>query len=73
MKMMDCSALETLVVNHEPIELIDFRSKNEFDEMHIPRARDRFHLAICLLPESLAGGGYRKTVFSHFRRRSCAS
>jgi rhodanese-related sulfurtransferase len=39
MKMMDCSALETLVVNHEPIELIDVRSKKEFAAMHIPGAR----------------------------------
>jgi rhodanese-related sulfurtransferase len=39
MKMMDCSALETLVVNHEPIELIDVRSRKEFASMHIPGAR----------------------------------
>jgi rhodanese-related sulfurtransferase len=39
MKMMDCSTLGTLVVNHEPIELIDVRSKNEFAAMHIPGAR----------------------------------
>ena len=39
MKMMDCLALETLVVNHEPIELIDVRSKKEFAAMHIPGAR----------------------------------
>jgi rhodanese-related sulfurtransferase len=39
MKSMDCSALKTLVVNHEPIELIDVRSKNEFAAMHIPGAR----------------------------------
>ena len=39
MKMMDCLALETLVVNHEPIELIDIRSKKEFAAMHIPGAR----------------------------------
>ena len=38
-KMMDCSALGTLVVNHEPIELIDVRSKKEFAVMHIPGAR----------------------------------
>jgi len=36
---MDCSTLGTLVVNHEPIELIDVRSKNEFAAMHIPGAR----------------------------------
>ena len=36
---MDCLALETLVVNHELIELIDVRSKNEFAAMHIPGAR----------------------------------
>jgi hypothetical protein len=39
MKMMDCSALGMLVVNHEPIKLIDVRSKNEFAAMHIPGAR----------------------------------
>jgi rhodanese-related sulfurtransferase len=39
MKMMDCSALGTLVVNHEPIELIDVRPKKEFAAMHIPGAR----------------------------------
>ena len=38
-KMMDCSALETLVVNHDPIKLIDVRSKKEFAVMHIPGAR----------------------------------
>lgn len=36
---MDCSALGTLVANHEPIELVDVRSKNEFEKMHIPGAR----------------------------------
>jgi rhodanese-related sulfurtransferase len=39
MKMMDCLALETLVVNHERIELIDVRSRKEFAAMHIPGAR----------------------------------
>src|SRR5947207_11122462 len=39
MKMMDCLALETLVVNHEPVELIDVRSRKEFAAMHIPGAR----------------------------------
>src|SRR5260370_18310313 len=34
MNMMDCSVLGTLVVNHEPIDLIDVRSKNEFAAMH---------------------------------------
>src|SRR5882757_11564677 len=38
MKMMDCLALETLVVNHEPVELIDVRSRKEFAAMHIPGA-----------------------------------
>ena len=37
-KRMDCSVLRTLVINHEPIELIDVRSKNEFGAMHIPSA-----------------------------------
>ena len=36
---MDCSALGALVANHEPIELIDVRSKNEFAAIHIPGAR----------------------------------
>jgi rhodanese-related sulfurtransferase len=39
MMMMDCSTLGVLVVNHEPIELIDVRSKSEFAAMHIPGAR----------------------------------
>jgi rhodanese-related sulfurtransferase len=39
MKMMDCSVLGVLVANHEPIELIDVRSKSEFAAMHIPGAR----------------------------------
>jgi rhodanese-related sulfurtransferase len=39
MKMMDCSVLGMLVINHEPIDLIDVRSKNEFAAMHIPGAR----------------------------------
>src|SRR5438105_15573292 len=39
MKMMDCLALEALVVNHEPVELIDVRSRKEFTAMHIPGAR----------------------------------
>jgi len=39
MKMMDCLTLETLLVNHEPVELIDVRSKKEFAAMHIPGAR----------------------------------
>jgi rhodanese-related sulfurtransferase len=39
MEMMDCSALGRLVANHEPIELIDVRSKNEFAAIHIPGAR----------------------------------
>jgi len=39
MKMMDCLALETLLVNHERIELIDVRSREEFAAMHIPGAR----------------------------------
>jgi len=39
MKMMDCLALETLVVNHEPMELIDVWSRKEFAAMHIPGAR----------------------------------
>jgi rhodanese-related sulfurtransferase len=36
---MDCLTLETLIENHEPLSLIDIRSKNEFREMHIPGAR----------------------------------
>ena len=36
---MDCSTLETLIENHEPVNLIDIRPKNEFREMHIPGAR----------------------------------
>jgi rhodanese-related sulfurtransferase len=32
---MECSDLRKLVINRQPIELIDIRSKNEFAEMHI--------------------------------------
>ena len=39
MNVIDCSKLETLIENHEPIELIDVRSKNEFAAMHIPGGR----------------------------------
>jgi hypothetical protein len=39
MKMMDCSVLKGLIINHEPIELIDVRSKNEFAAAHIPGSR----------------------------------
>ena len=39
MKTTDCVTLETLIKNHEPVNLIDIRSKNEFREMHIPQAR----------------------------------
>src|SRR5437667_12874384 len=39
MTVMDCSALGVLIANHEPIELIDVRAKNEFAAMHIPGAR----------------------------------
>jgi rhodanese-related sulfurtransferase len=39
MQRMDCSTLGTLVVNHEPIELIDVRSRKEFAAMHIRGAR----------------------------------
>lgn len=36
---MDCSTLEMLIENHEPIDLIDIRAKEEFAAMHIPGAR----------------------------------
>ncbi len=36
---MDCVTLETLIEHHEPLDLIDIRSKKEFAEMHIPGAR----------------------------------
>ena len=39
MKTMDCSTLEMLIENHEPVDLIDIRPKNEFRAMHIPGAR----------------------------------
>ena len=39
MKVMDCSTLETLIENHEPVDLIDIRSKRQFAAMHIPGAR----------------------------------
>lgn len=39
MKTMDCSTLEMLIENREPVDLIDIRPKNEFRAMHIPGAR----------------------------------
>lgn len=36
---MDCSALKTIIMNHEPIGLIDVRSTNKFAAAHIPGAR----------------------------------
>ena len=36
---MDCSTLEKLLENHEPIDLIDIRGEKEFFAMHIPGAR----------------------------------
>ncbi len=39
MKTLDCSTLELLIENHEPLDLIDIRSKKEFSAMHIPGAR----------------------------------
>ena len=39
MTTMDCSTLETLLENHEPVALIDTRSKRDFAAMHIPGAR----------------------------------
>ena len=48
---MDCLTLETLIENHEPVNLIDIRSRNEFRAIHIPGARcfplaDRVHSRI---------------------------
>ena len=37
--MVDYSVLKGLIINHEPIQLIDVRSKNEFAAGHIPGAR----------------------------------
>jgi rhodanese-related sulfurtransferase len=39
MKTMDCATLETLVENHERIELIDVRPRSQFAAMHIRGAR----------------------------------
>src|SRR5438067_12724513 len=63
-KRMDCSVLRTLVINHEPIELIDVRSKNEFGAMHIPGAES--------LPfgELAAPGIFRR--LRPTRERACA-
>jgi len=36
---MDPVTLEMLIEHHQPLDLIDIRSKNEFAEMHIPGAR----------------------------------
>ena len=73
MKMMDCLALETLVVNHEPIELIDVRSRKEFAAMHIPGARS------VPFGELAATRIFRREApddrarLCHFRRRSHSS
>ncbi len=37
--MVDYSVLKALMMNHEPIDVIDVRSKNEFAAGHIPGAR----------------------------------
>jgi rhodanese-related sulfurtransferase len=39
MRTTDCSTLETLIENHELVDLIDIRPKKEFDAMHILGAR----------------------------------
>jgi rhodanese-related sulfurtransferase len=39
MKTMDCSTLEMLIENREPLDLIDIRPKDEFRAVHIPGAR----------------------------------
>jgi rhodanese-related sulfurtransferase len=39
MKTIDCSTLDTLIGNREPIDLIDIRPKREFAVAHIPGAR----------------------------------
>ena len=39
MKTMDCSTLEMLIENREPVDLIDIRPKTEFRAMHIAGAR----------------------------------
>ncbi len=36
---MDCVTLEILRENHEPMNVIDIRSRKEFSAMHIPGAR----------------------------------
>lgn len=36
---MECSDLRTLLINRQPVELIDIRSKNEIAQMHIRGAR----------------------------------
>jgi rhodanese-related sulfurtransferase len=38
MKTMDCSTLEMLIENREPLDLIDIRPKDEFRTVHIPGA-----------------------------------
>ena len=44
---MDCSTLETLIENHEPIDLIDIRAKEEFVASHIPGARSVPFAELC--------------------------
>src|SRR5438094_2613482 len=65
MKMMDCLALETLVVNHELIELIDVRSRKEFAAMHI-RGRARFPLVSWRRRGFFEGGARQRSAFMSF-------
>jgi len=56
---MDCVTLDTLIENHEPVNLIDIRTKNEFREMHIPGARS---LPFAELASSKGFLRYRPTI-----------
>ena len=65
MKVMDCLALETLVVNHESIELIDVRSRKEFAAMHIPGARS-VPFGELAATKIFEGGGEGQSAFMSF-------
>ena len=56
---MDCVTLEMLIENHEPVNLIDIRSRKEFSAMHIPGARS---LPFAELASPKGFGRYRPSI-----------
>jgi len=59
MKTMDCVTLEMLRENHQPMNLIDIRSRKEFSAMHIPGARS---LPFAELASPRGFGRYRPSI-----------